>query len=129
MSRSLKARLIIRAFWQVIRYDVINCTFGFKRVHRAVLNQKVEHLQATSELQAVICDAVAIASCFYWRPVLCLQRSFAATILLRKHGVEASLVIGYRPAPFFSHAWVEVNGRVVNDSPAYKERLQILCTV
>jgi hypothetical protein len=48
--------------------------------------------------------------------------------LLRKHDVVARLVIGYRPVPFFSHAWVEVNGRVVNDSPAYRERLQVLYT-
>jgi len=35
-------------------------------------------------------------------------------------------VIGYRAAPFFSHAWVEVAGRVVNDSPIYQMRLQVL---
>jgi len=129
MSRSLKMGLVARALWHIVRYDLINGAFGFKRVHRTVLKQKVQNPQESAELQAVICDAVAIASCFYWRPVLCLQRSFAATVLLRKYGIDASLVIGYRPAPFFSHAWVEVNDRVVNDSPAYKERLQVLCTV
>src|SRR5215813_13721417 len=46
--------------------------------------------------------------------------------LLRKHGVHARLVIGYRPSPFFSHAWVEVDGRVVYGSPAYQKRLQPL---
>ena len=46
-----------------------------------------------------------------------------------KAGVEARLTIGYRAAPFLSHAWVEVDGRVVNDSQAYKERLQVLCSV
>jgi hypothetical protein len=35
-------------------------------------------------------------------------------------------VIGYRPSPFFSHAWVEVDGRIVNDSPVYQERLFVL---
>lgn len=129
MSRSARALLILGALWQVIRYDLINGTSGFKRVHRAVLRQPVSRSKASPELIALICDAVAVASCFYWRPVLCLQRSFAATVLLRKHGIVALLVIGYRPVPFFSHAWVEVDGRVVNDSPAYKDRLQILCTV
>jgi len=35
-------------------------------------------------------------------------------------------VIGYRAAPFFSHAWVEVGGRAANDSPTYQKRLQVL---
>jgi hypothetical protein len=40
--------------------------------------------------------------------------------------VAAEMVIGYRPSPFFSHAWVEVNGSIVNDSPAYQEKLLVL---
>ncbi len=72
---------------------------------------------------------MCLAGCFYYKPVLCLQRSVVAARLLRKAGAEARLVIGYRAAPFLSHAWVEVDGRVANDSQAYKERLQVLCTV
>ena len=33
----------------------------------------------------------------------------------RRNGIAAQLVIGCRPLPFESHAWVEVDGRVVND--------------
>jgi len=51
---------------------------------------------------------VSLAACFYWKPVRCLQRSVAAMRLLRKCGIDGRLVIGYRPSPFFSHAWVEV---------------------
>jgi hypothetical protein len=29
-------------------------------------------------------------------------------------------------APFLAHAWVEVAGRVVNDSPTFQRRLQVL---
>jgi hypothetical protein len=46
--------------------------------------------------------------------------------LLRQYGIYARLAIGYRPSPFFSHAWVEVNGRVVYGSAAYQKRLQSL---
>jgi hypothetical protein len=45
---------------------------------------------------------------------------------MRDRGIPAEVVIGYRAAPFFSHAWVEVAGRVVNDSPIYQMRLQVL---
>jgi len=129
MSRAERACLTIRALGQLFLYDLINGTLGFKRVHRVVARQHVVKREPQAGMEVHICDAVTLASCFYWRPVFCLQRSFAATLLLRKYGIAGSLVIGYRPAPFFSHAWVEVEGRVVNDSSAYKERLQILCTV
>ena len=55
-----------------------------------------------------------------------LQRTVCTVRLLRKHGVHARLVIGYRPLPVFSHAWVEVDGRVVYGSPAYQKRLHPL---
>jgi len=57
-----------------------------------------------------------------------LQRSVCTVRMLRKYGIDARLVIGYRPSPFFSHAWVEVNGRVVYGSTAYQQRLQSLLT-
>jgi len=107
----------------------LNATLGFQGVHRRAARPRVRSRRIHPDLQSSICDAVTLAACFYWRPVLCLQRSFAAAVLLKKNGIDGRLVIGYRPAPFFSHAWVEVEGRVVNDSPGYKERLQILCTI
>jgi hypothetical protein len=49
-----------------------------------------------------------------------------ATWLLRHHGIGAHLVIGCRPLPFESHAWVEVDGRVVNDLPQYQRTFIVL---
>ena len=62
----------------------------------------------------------------YWKRVLCLQRSVAAARVLRAYGVEADVVIGYRLGPFMAHAWVEVGGRIVNDSPVFQRQLQVL---
>ena len=120
--------LVIGALWQLALYDLVNALFGFQRIHRRVARQRVASRPLHTESEARICDAVTMAACFYCKPVLCLQRSVVATLMLRKYGVPGRLVIGYRPSPFFSHAWVEVDGRVVNDSPAYQQRLQVLCT-
>jgi hypothetical protein len=46
--------------------------------------------------------------------------------MLRRHGRSASLVIGYRPVPFESHAWVELDGLVVNDRPQYQKYFRVL---
>jgi hypothetical protein len=68
-----------------------------------------------------ICRAVDLATIWYWKQVPCLQRSAAATCLLRESGVPAELLIGAQSLPFRAHAWVEVNGRVVNDKPYIAE--------
>jgi hypothetical protein len=37
--------------------------------------------------------------------------------MLRSRGVHAEMVIGAQRLPLKAHAWVEVDGRVVNDKP------------
>jgi len=123
------AVLTARAWWELARYDLINAATGFQGIHSRLARQRVAPQELQRHAEAVVCEAVSLAACFYFRPVLCLQRSVATTRLLRKGGIKGQLVIGYRAAPFFSHAWVEVDGRVVNDSPVYKERLQVLVTI
>jgi len=128
VSRPTYPFLVIRALCELVRYDIVNAASGFSRITGQVAEQRVALLTCPVETQALVCQAVSLAACFYYKPVLCLQRSVVATRLLKKYGIHGRLVIGYRASPFFSHAWVEVNGRVVNDSPAYKERLNVLCT-
>jgi hypothetical protein len=127
--RARYALLTARALWELARYDLANVMFGFKRMHRQLAAQRPKKRVCAPEIEKLVLDAVTLAGCFYYKPILCLQRSVVAARLLRKTGVDARLVIGYRAAPFLSHAWVEVNGRVANDSQAYKERLQVLCSV
>ena len=119
--------LACRAWIELVRYDAMHAIARRRGVHlpKSVLGPP---RPADSMMERAICDAVVLACCFYWKPVLCLQRSMCAARLLRAHGIAARLVIGYRPRPFFSHAWVEVDGRVVNDSPVYRQRLRILHT-
>ncbi len=75
-----------------------------------------------------ICGAVEIGSVWYPRRTLCLQRSAVTTCLLRCHGIPAHMIIGARPMPFLSHAWVETNGRVINDWPRVKNVYQVLAS-
>ncbi len=120
--------LVLRAFWELSRYEVLSAVFGFRRLHRQVARTSVKLLTRNAPNSLEICEAVTLAACFYWKPVRCLQRSSVIVRMLRRSGVNARLVIGYCPSPFAAHAWVEVNGRVINDSPAYKEQMQVLYT-
>jgi hypothetical protein len=50
----------------------------------------------------------------------CLERSLTLWWLLRREGIEGELHIGARKSEsrFEAHAWVEVRGVVLNDSPS-----------
>ena len=128
MSKARYFFLVLRALFEMVRYDVIVSSVGIGRILRQLRSQHVPVKQCREDLQQAICDAVLLASCFYWKPVLCLQRSVCTTVLLRKYGIGAKVVIGYRPAPFFSHAWVEVKGQVAYGSAPYQQRLRVLAT-
>jgi hypothetical protein len=127
MTRLQFAWFAAYSWWQLARFDIGRCL-----VTRSAFDVGEATTPAVDsqhpELMRDICDAFAFACCLYWKPVLCLQRSVCLTRILRSHGTRARLVIGYRTCPFLSHAWVEVDGTVVNDSAVYRERLHILHT-
>ncbi len=118
-----KAGLLIRALYELARYEVVLSLRGSGRILSQLRRQSVSIESSSTDLEKTICDTVLLATCFYWKPVLCLQRAVCTVRLLRRHGIHARLVIGYRPSPFFSHAWVEVDGRVLYGSAAYQKRL------
>lgn len=126
MKRTKYAWLVLRALYEMARYEVVISVRGSGCILRRLGAQPATEKAASQELERAICDAAHLATCFYWKPVLCLQRAVCTARLLRKYGIDARMVIGYRPAPFFSHAWVEVDGRVVYGSAAYRERLRPL---
>jgi hypothetical protein len=118
--------LAVRAMWELCRYDLAAAASGFRGVHRKLQGLACGGRSSHPGLEIVIPRTVTAVSSFYWKPVLCLQRSVVAVRLLRHYGIEAQVVIGCRAAPFASHAWVEVNGRVVNDSSGYQQKLRVL---
>ena len=118
-----RVSLVVRALYEIARYELVLSLLGSGRILSQLKRQSVSIQSNSPELEKTICDAVLLATCFYWKPVLCLQRAICTVRLLRRHGIHARLVIGYRPSPFFSHAWVEVDGRVLYGSAAYQKRL------
>jgi hypothetical protein len=124
MNRAAKNRLRLRVLWELVRYDIVSKLSGFGGVRRRMRPAR-ESAMARAGIDAV-CQAVACMTSFYWKPLLCLQRSIVTAQVLRANGIQAEVVIGYRAYPFLSHARVEVGGRVVNDSPAYPTKLQLL---
>jgi len=117
--------LHLRLLWELARYDVLYRLRGMQGVRQPCERRRRWSEPCPPEI-AEIREAFTAVAPFYWKRVHCLQRSIVTARVMRRRGVPAEVVIGYRPAPFFSHAWVEVSGRVVNDSPTFQRRLQVL---
>jgi Transglutaminase-like superfamily len=125
MRRIRKSVLVFTALYELLSYEVVDHLVGFNGLLNAIKRARTRGHRSSVE-SSDVCRAVDTAACIYFKPVRCLQRSMATARLLRRHGLPAELVIGYRAVPFLGHAWVELYGSVVNDSPVYKERLNVL---
>jgi Transglutaminase-like superfamily len=114
--------------WLILLYfDVVMRFSSFMRLHEIVHNQTTCPTVVNRRTEsAVLCRAMDFSCVFYFKPVMCLQRAAATTILLRRHGWEAEMVIGAQVLPFKSHAWVEIDAAVVNDKPYMLGLYQVL---
>jgi hypothetical protein len=118
--------LVLKAYLNLILFDFYLARANFGALYQKVRNYPLgQHLSAPDAVER-ICSAVDMACIWYWKEALCLQRSASTTCLLKKYGVPAQLVIGAQQMPFKAHAWVEVNGRVVNDKPYTPEMYGVL---
>lgn len=118
--------LFFEAYVMLVSFDLYLARGNFAPLYEKVRGCPTRSKTGSSEAVDRICSAVDMASIWYWKGVLCLQRSAATVCLLRRHGVEADLVIGVQQLPFKAHAWVEVDRRVVNDKPYMGEMYAVL---
>jgi len=107
--------LVLEAYLNLIRFDLYLGQNDFESLYNKVREYRTRKIAAPPGSVESICSAVDMACIWYWKEALCLQRSAATVCLLRKYGVSANLVVGAQQMPFKAHAWVEVDGRVVND--------------
>jgi|SRR5262249_20098974 len=116
--------LVLKAYLKLIQFNLYLARGNFQALYDKVRQHPVGK---PAEIQVEgICGAVDLACIWYWKEVLCLQRSAATVCLLRNYGVPAQLVVGAQQVPFKAHAWVEVHGHVVNDKPYTPEMYAVL---
>ena len=56
----------------------------------------------------------------------CVYKSLTLAIMLRRRSIPAVVCMGIYSFPFGAHAWVEVNGLVVNDNAKFIRRFRRL---
>ena len=125
LRRAMRLALLTVAAWiGLVAFDVARPA-GFARLCAWLRGRRPSNRSSVVD-PADIVWSVDEACVWYVKGVACLQRSVVTTWLLRRHGFAAEMVIGCRPLPFESHAWVEIGGRVVNDLPQYQRAFTVL---
>ena len=118
--------LVLQAYLRLIQFDLYVAGGNFNALYEKVRRCPVRQIRTPANAVESICAAVDMACIWYWKEVLCLQRSAAAACLLRRCGIPAQMMIGAQQIPFKAHAWVEVDGQVVNDKPYMREMYAVL---
>jgi hypothetical protein len=118
--------LVLKAYLSLIHFDFYLARGDFAQLRATIRDYPLRKTTLPRDGVERVCSAVDTACIWYWKEVLCLQRSAATSCLLKSHGILAQMVIGARQVPFKAHAWVEVEGRVVNDKPYAPELYAVL---
>ena len=107
--------LFSQALFLLLAYDILSALCRFQTIYSMVRGWKVNNKPAESNVIDRVCTALNYACIWYPKQALCLQRSFVTTYLLRKRGIAGQMVLGAQKLPFKAHAWVEVDGRAINE--------------
>jgi hypothetical protein len=107
--------LFFQAVFILFVYDILSSLCRFQTIYFMVRGWKVKSKSGGLDIIDRVSMAVNYGCIWYPKQALCLQRSFVTTYLLRKRGVAAQMVLGAQKLPFKAHAWVEVDGRAINE--------------
>lgn len=96
-------------------YDLFRFGNNLARLRRFLLRWKTGNQPPQSEIVQEASMAMRHARVWYPKRVRCLQRSAVLACMLRSYGVPAQMVLGSQKMPFKGHAWVEVDGKAINE--------------
>lgn len=96
-------------------YDLFRFGNSLARLRRFLLGWKTSNQPPQYEIVQQTSMAMRYARVWYPKRVRCLQRSAVLAGILRSYGVPAQVVLGSQKMPFKGHAWVEVDGKAINE--------------
>ena len=123
----LSKRETLTAFFALLGFDLLLKFRGFQSLIEKVRSWPTAKPGSTDrQLCRRVRAMVDRAQMYYPKKAMCLQHSAVVTCLLRHRGVPAEMVLAAKEFPPKGHAWVEVEGQVVNDSQAVKGSYRVL---
>lgn len=118
---------LIASFLLLTAADAILSLAGFNTLYQAVKKwSPTANRHGEPQLVTNLCLAAEQACTWYPKQALCLQRSVVLTWMLRSYGVNGEMVIGVHKMPFYGHAWVELDGKVLNDDKNVQKFFEVV---
>ena len=114
------------AFLGLATVDLLLRFVSFTSLYNLVKHWPVHPSRAGPSPVSEGVEAVTKAMVWYPKRAMCLQRSAVTTCVLRSSGINAQMIIGCQKVPFLMHAWVEVDGKVVDEKPRVQLIHQVL---
>jgi hypothetical protein len=109
---------VLRCMVALMLCDIALRVLGYARTMR--IARRIAGEPSSPSRQPVIESTlhnILVATAFYPGRSKCLEQSVAGLILLRRRGVPIELRLGVQPYPFSAHAWLELDGVPVTESP------------
>jgi hypothetical protein len=126
INKCLYAKLICSGWLLLLFIEPYMRHKEMKGIQREIERERRALLSQSRWSNAELCHSLDLACVFYFKRVRCLQHSAALTLLLRRHGWNAEMVIGAKILPASFHAWTQVGDTVINERPDVLGRYQVL---
>lgn len=105
--------------YTLVELSVMAWLLRFKGLNGALVRcrKSLRANRAHSVTLAEVQNAYAVVDriCKWYPPAECLHRSVIGYVVLRRVGMDPTLIIGIRKFPFGAHAWLEYRSVVISD--------------
>ncbi|HQS84415.1 MAG: hypothetical protein B7Y25_07905 [Alphaproteobacteria bacterium 16-39-46] len=120
---------VVKALMTLIKVNFYIKVCGFYRTIRMIKksrNSELTYIIPSTEELRDLANIVNKACLIYPTRTKCLEWAMTFVLLALRQRWKCNLEIGVQNYPFFAHAWVECDGKVVMDSQDLREGLGIV---
>jgi hypothetical protein len=121
----------LRAFKILTEVDLVLRRKGLVGLINIIKEHTKSKLHKDSDLeeQDKYISALNIACLWYPMPVKCLKWLATLSLMLLRHQIPAQFVIGVQNNPFWAHAYVQLNGKVLGDLDILSQQLATILKI
>jgi hypothetical protein len=118
---------VLRCILLLMMCDIALRTIGFARTMR-IVRRLARARRPSSDEQLVdrTLHNIVVATAFYPGRSKCLEQTVAGYLLLRRRGTPVQIRLGVQPYPFYAHAWLELGGAPLTESPEAIARFALM---
>ncbi len=100
--------------------------FGYRFIKNLPRTRRAHSLASEVVKSEILSDHIKFAFVLLGQPGKCIVESASLYLILRLWKCAGILYVGIQARPLLSHAWVEVQGQVLNDDDNLRSKLAII---